>query len=56
MREFNPGDEVGIALPDGTVDAGWRIFTVNTELQIAIVTKEVGSEIESRKVPFAELR
>jgi len=55
-REFKSGDEVSIALPDGTLEAGWHIFTVNTELQVAIITKEVGSDIDSKKVSFEELR
>lgn len=55
-REFKSGDEVSVVLPDGTLDTGWRIFTVNEELKIAILAKEVGSEIESRKASFDELR
>lgn len=55
-REFKSGDEVSVMLPDGTLDAGWRIFTVNEELKVAILAKEVGSEIESRKASFDELR
>jgi len=56
MREFKQGDEVSVALPGGALETGWRVFMINQEAGVAVLTREVGSEIESKKVPLADLR
>lgn len=55
-HEFKQGYAVSIALPDGTIDGGWKIFVIDEASGTAIVTKEVGTEIESKKVQIADLR
>ncbi len=53
---YNAGDEVNVALPDGTVESGWKIFMVNAEKGTATITRETGSDIESKVVAIAGLR
>lgn len=55
-KEFKQGYAVSIALPDGTVDGGWKIFVIDQATNTAIVTKEIGTEIESKKVAISDLR
>ena len=55
MKEFKVGDQVPIKHADGTREEGWQIFTIDVERAMAIVTKEVGIDIESQKVPLSGL-
>lgn len=54
-RTFEPNQSVSVKNPDGSVEAGWRVFTVNEQKQTVILTKEVGSEIESKEVPLSNV-